>query len=117
MIYVKIAIMKKIIIIIISLALTACGFHLRSQNQLPEKLHVIYLASSNPYGPFESTFSQTLRSAGVTVVDAADKAPISLNIINANGMAEFATNPPKTKPTAAAKINLIVPAIDDAKPV
>ena len=70
-------------IITVVLTITACGLHLRSQNQLPAKLHIVYLHSINPYGSFESTFRQTLRSAGVRVVKSREQAPVSINIIRA----------------------------------
>jgi len=60
--------------------LTACGFHLRGQNELPPALHTVYLQTDNPYGQFESTLKQTLISAGVVMVDSPRAAPVTLSI-------------------------------------
>lgn len=62
------------------LALTACGFKLRSHaNSLPAELQTLYLNADNPYGPFESSLKQTLRASGVTLTQSPDQAPFTLN--------------------------------------
>lgn len=69
-----------LVTLIVVLGLTACGFHLRNQGQLSQSIHTLYLETSSPYGSLESNLSQTLRSSGVTLVDKAKAAPITLQL-------------------------------------
>jgi LPS-assembly lipoprotein len=64
--------------------LTACGFHLRGQNELPPELKNLYLQSSNPYGQLELILKNTLDSMGVNLADSPQGAPVTLNIIRAD---------------------------------
>lgn len=66
----------------IVLMLSACSFQFRGQNTLPQSLRTLYLQSNNPYGSLESTLRQTLHSSGVTLVNTAQSAPVTLQISN-----------------------------------
>lgn len=76
-------IIKLIAIFAASFLLTACGFHLRGQNDLPAQLKTIYIDSSNPYGKLEVPLKSTLESLGANVVDAPQESPIALKINSA----------------------------------
>jgi LPS-assembly lipoprotein len=65
---------------VVLISLSACGFHLRSYNELPPAMHTLYLQTENPYGSFEASLRYNLRTSGVILVDAANKAPITLKI-------------------------------------
>ncbi|MAZ38939.1 MAG: hypothetical protein CMF49_02380 [Legionellales bacterium] len=68
------------IIILFSILLTACGFHLRTQEPLPPELHTLYIDSANPYGNLTLELKQILKSLDTQLVDSAQDAPITLRI-------------------------------------
>lgn len=70
------------LLFLLSLSLTACGFHLRGHAPLPPQLRVLYLKSDNPNSTFIKQMKQVLRSIGVTLVDDAQSAPVTLQILN-----------------------------------
>jgi LPS-assembly lipoprotein len=75
----------KLIFLIASMfLLTACGFHLRGQNELPPQLTTVYLQSNNPYGQLEVVLKTTLEGMNVNIVESPQQAPITLNITNAS---------------------------------
>jgi len=65
---------------VVLLGLTACGFQLRNHNELAQPLHTVYLQTDNPYGSLESSLRQTLRSSGVKLADTANAAPVTLQL-------------------------------------
>lgn len=78
--------MKRLLAIVallsISLMLSACGFHLRSSQQLPPQMSSIYLKTKDPYSPFVIALKQTLTSGGVNLVANQMQAPITLDLTN-----------------------------------
>lgn len=64
------------------LLLTSCGFHLRGQTQIAPELHVLYLQTPQPYGPFAVQLRRGLRSMGIVLVDSIKDAPRVLRILN-----------------------------------
>ncbi len=63
------------------LSLTGCGFHLRGAESLPPELKTLFLLAT-PYAPLTLELTQTLRSAGIIIVQDVRGAPITLQIIN-----------------------------------
>lgn len=72
------------------LQLAACGFHLRGQEPLPPQLKHLYLQTGNPYDPLAKELETVLRSAGVVLVQDAQDAPVTLQILSA-GMSQQIT--------------------------
>lgn len=64
--------------------LTACGFHLRGEEKLPGALQVVYIQSDTPYGSFEQTLRDSLRSYNIKLVDTPQQAKTILNIMKVN---------------------------------
>jgi len=62
----------------LSLAITACGFHLRGQLPLPESVSVIYLDADR--SDFKLELEDSLRRAGATLVDEPSQAKAILQI-------------------------------------
>ena len=62
-------------------SLTACAFKLRNRNELPPQLHVLYIKADDPYGAFESNLRASLQSSGITLVDNAAQAPVTLHVL------------------------------------
>ena len=61
--------------------LTACGFHLRGQSELPVELKTLYLQSPNPYSPMTKQLKQTLQHLGINLVNSPNLAQLTLQII------------------------------------
>lgn len=74
----------KLLLFASMLTLTACGFHLRGQINLPNKLHTFYLDSASPYSPLLNEIRKTLSYSNITTVDSADKAPVTLFVNSDN---------------------------------
>jgi len=68
------------IIAAIFLMLTACGFQLRGDHELPQPLHRLYLEADNPYGSLESSLRRTLRSSDVILTNTAQVASVTLKL-------------------------------------
>jgi LPS-assembly lipoprotein len=47
--------------------LTACGFHLRGEAQLPPGMARIHVDSADPYGPLKRNLEKALARAGATI--------------------------------------------------
>jgi LPS-assembly lipoprotein len=75
---------KNILILAILLSLTACGFHLYGKKAVPPQMQTMYLQSNTPYGTLETNLKQSLLAVGVKFADAADQAPVTLNITSTN---------------------------------
>jgi len=63
-----------------TLLLTACSFHLRGQVSMP--FETIYLQTANPNSPFIRELRRNLEANQVKMVNAADQAELVLNIVS-----------------------------------
>ncbi|GAB4391727.1 MAG: LPS assembly lipoprotein LptE [Gammaproteobacteria bacterium] len=71
---------RTIIISLVTLLLTACGFHLRGYAPLPPELNTLYVSSARPFGGLTRDVKQHLSARHITIVDRADQAPYTLAI-------------------------------------
>lgn len=71
-------------------SLAACGFHLRSANELPPELRHLYLDTPNPNGPFSAQLAQLLKGMCAEILPNAQSAPLTLHI----EQAAFVANQP-----------------------
>ena len=67
------------LLLLTTLLLSACGFHLRGQVALP--FESLYLDAANPTTPLIGELRRNLESNGVKLVDTADQAAVVLNIV------------------------------------
>lgn len=74
--------MLKLFILIISLMLTGCGFHLRGPRVLHEPLRVVYLKTQDPYGLLAHNLRLSLKLSKVILVDRKEDATAVLAILN-----------------------------------
>lgn len=70
------------LIVLLSLCLSSCGFHLRGHVKVPRSLQRIYIQSATPYGEFEQALARNLRSYNIIVTDSANDANTVLKIIS-----------------------------------
>jgi len=81
----QISFSPKIIILILALTLTSCGFHLRGAYDLPPFMHYLTITPYDPYSPFQRVLRITLKQAGIEILSTCDNqnvTPSSLNLID-----------------------------------
>jgi len=61
---------------------SACGFTLRGQNELPAAFHHIYVQADSSYEPFTKTLKQELRLRGVKLAHSPQETVIHIIIKN-----------------------------------
>lgn len=69
---------KTIVVLMLSLIVSACGFHLRGQLPLPEAVSVIYVDADR--SDFKQELEDYLRGAGARLVDEPSQAKAILQI-------------------------------------
>lgn len=69
-------------LLLLTLLLSACGFHLRGQVAMP--FTTLYLIAGNPDTPFISDLRNNLVANRVQLVNSAEQAEVVLNIIYEN---------------------------------
>lgn len=62
------------------LLISACGFHLSGNEQLPSNLTNVYVDSTMPYSPVALQLTSALESRGINTVDRAEKADFTIEI-------------------------------------
>jgi LPS-assembly lipoprotein len=72
--------MKQIIIVMLSVFLAACQYHLRGEEETPEVLRHIYLQSASPQ--LQASFKETLRMAGGNLTQAPEANGVIVNVLN-----------------------------------
>jgi LPS-assembly lipoprotein len=76
--------LKFLILILATLTLSACGFHLRGPVELPAALSPIYIDTDQPYAPFEQKLRANLESSHIEVVGSPSSEVAILKILNRN---------------------------------
>lgn len=76
--------LKSALIVLLSLSLSACGFHLRSADELPPQLHKLCLKTPNPYNGFTVKLRNLLRSLGLSVEPSCKDSPYRLTVYSIN---------------------------------
>lgn len=68
------------VILLLTLVLSACGFHLRNMIALPADLGPVQVTSTTPYSPLAQAVADGLRSSGVVAAadDAEDVASLQI---------------------------------------
>ncbi len=75
-------VIQVLFIILLSGALSACGFHLREPQVFSPELETVYINTTTPNDPFIQTFIRTLTANNVTVVNDPKQATATVNILN-----------------------------------
>lgn len=69
---------RKTCILVLALALSGCGFHLRNALSLPPDLGPVQVQSSDPYSPLALSLSQALERAGATLVQGEPEDDVAV---------------------------------------
>ena len=67
---------------ILTLALSACGFHLRSKIALPADLGPVRVTSNTPYSPLAESLADGLEQAGAVAASADAKNVATLQVLS-----------------------------------
>jgi LPS-assembly lipoprotein len=73
---------KFLILILLSLSLAACGFHLRGATPMAGELNLVYIDSDQPYAPFEQALRAYLESSNIQIVDSPSPQAATIQIID-----------------------------------
>src|SRR4030067_5116 len=73
-------VLRMIALLLTSLLLTACGFHLRGHSGMP--FDTLYLDAANPGTPFIADLRRNLEANKVKLVNTAEQADVVLNIVS-----------------------------------
>jgi LPS-assembly lipoprotein len=68
--------------IVLALALSACGFHLRDELVLPTDTAAVRVASVDPYSPLADSLTESIRRAGATVAESGDGNATVLDLLS-----------------------------------
>ncbi|MCK7595181.1 LPS assembly lipoprotein LptE [Pseudomarimonas salicorniae] len=72
--------MRLLVLLLLCMALAACGFQLRQELALPAGLDAIRVETGDPYGPLQRRLEQALQRAGAST---AAGSPAVLRVLNA----------------------------------
>ena len=79
--------MKFFCIVLSTIILYGCGFHLRGSYAIPEALKIVHISPYQPYDPLQRALRQMLAGNGVQIVEGAshdETPPSTLTIKNQN---------------------------------
>jgi LPS-assembly lipoprotein len=68
--------------IVLALALSACGFHLRSALMLPADLGPVRVASTDRYSPLADSLTHSIRRAGANIAESDDTSATVLDLLS-----------------------------------
>ncbi len=71
-----------LIVLMLSLLLAACGFHLRGQNAFTLQIQKLYVKSPNEYAPFIIELKNAIQANGTQITDTPDQAQLTLQIVS-----------------------------------
>lgn len=86
-----------LLIAFIALSLSACGFHLRGQTPLPERVKTLILITQSSSASFDRTLRSELAKAGVTLVSKEDTS------VDLKGILELKVNTLVSSDTVLAR--------------
>ena len=77
--------MKKLystlLILLLSLTITGCGFHLRGHEPMPPQLKVLFLQTAKPFSKLTKDLQRIFQRSGVLLTCNSHNAPVTLQIM------------------------------------
>ena len=74
--------MKSIALLLLALALSGCGFHLRNAIRLPDAIGPVRVVARDPYSPLAQSLARALDRAGAVAARADDPDATTLQILS-----------------------------------
>lgn len=78
----KAPMLRPLILVLLALALAACGFHLRDALMLPSDLGPVRVVAPDPYSPLAQSLSEALGRAGATPAAAGATDVATLQVVS-----------------------------------
>lgn len=78
----RVALLRLILISLITISLSSCGFQLRGSAALSPPLKRLYIETANPYGPLTRNLRDYLKASDVEVTDTRQNALTVLHIVS-----------------------------------
>jgi LPS-assembly lipoprotein len=72
---------RYLLVVFVCLMLSACGFHIRNQADMPPQLRILTIENANVHSSLTSQLAANLESLGVTIVKPSRPAPFTLSIL------------------------------------
>ena len=69
-------------VLMLTLLLGACGFHLRGQSAFALPFQTLYVKSASDYAPFINELKQAIQVNDVQIVDTPEQAQLTLHIVS-----------------------------------
>lgn len=76
--------MKKLIVILLTLTLSACGFHLRNSYNLPSELQNTYVSSPTQYNSLATHLRSQLTSSNIKLAQNPNSAKTIIRVFDIN---------------------------------
>lgn len=70
------------IVLMLTLLLGACGFHLRGQGAFALPFQSLYVQSANDHAPFITELKRAIEANGVQITDSPEQAQLTLQIVS-----------------------------------
>ncbi len=70
------------IVLMLTLLLGACGFHLRGQGAFALPFQSLYVKSANDYAPFIAELKRAIEANSVQITDTPEQAQLTLQIVS-----------------------------------
>jgi len=71
-----------LIVLLLSLLLGACGFHMRGQNNFALPFQKLYVQSANEFAPFINELKIAIGASDVQITESPDQAQLTLQIVS-----------------------------------
>ena len=71
-----------LMVLMLTLLLGACGFHLRGQATFALPFRTLYVKSANDLSPFIAELKRSIAATGVQIVTAPEQAQLTLHIVS-----------------------------------
>ncbi|MFN3233968.1 MAG: hypothetical protein ACE365_00955 [Gammaproteobacteria bacterium] len=84
--------MRNLLVVIVCLFLSACGFHLSGDAKLPTQMQKTAITSKIKYSPLTRELAQSIKSTGTQVVDDPSEANTIIQFIAINESNNLATS-------------------------
>lgn len=74
--------MRATIVLMLTLLLAACGFHLRGQKAFDLPFQTLYVRSDNNFTPFITELKHAIEENSVQIADTPEQAQLTLHIVS-----------------------------------
>jgi len=74
--------LRALMVVMLTLLLAACGFHLRGQSEFALPFQKLYVQSASDYAPFITELKSAIEANGVQITDTSEQAQLTLQIVS-----------------------------------